>query len=119
MYIYFVPLPLEMKTRAVKTNISSAYRSFCVLSTLIKPDIIYKYIQGDQKVSVHLMITIQKVASNVQSVPRQYPDMRERDHWEDPGVDGKMILRWIFRKWDMGEWTVLSWLRIDTGTGHL
>jgi hypothetical protein len=27
-------------------------------------------IQGDQKVSVHLMITIQKVTSNVQSVPR-------------------------------------------------
>ena len=27
------------------------------------------FIQGDQKVSVHLMITIQKVTSNVQSVP--------------------------------------------------
>jgi len=27
------------------------------------------YIQGDQKVSVHLMITIQKVTSNAQSVP--------------------------------------------------
>jgi hypothetical protein len=27
-------------------------------------------LQGDQKVSVHLMITIQKVTSNVQSVPR-------------------------------------------------
>jgi hypothetical protein len=31
--------------------------------------------QGDQKVSVHLMITIQKVTSNVQSVPRQSPDI--------------------------------------------
>jgi hypothetical protein len=28
-----------------------------------------EYIQGDQKVSVHLMITIQKVTSNVQSAP--------------------------------------------------
>ena len=28
------------------------------------------FIQGDQKVSVHLMITIQKVTSNVQNVPR-------------------------------------------------
>jgi hypothetical protein len=39
-------------------------------------------IQGDQKVSVHLMITIQKVTSNVQSVPRQSPDIidtRNRD----------------------------------------
>jgi len=23
--------------------------------------------------------------------------MRERDHLEDPGVDGSIILRWIFR----------------------
>jgi hypothetical protein len=35
----------------------------------------YLIIQGDQKVSVHLMITIQKVTSNVQSVPRQSPDI--------------------------------------------
>jgi hypothetical protein len=34
-----------------------------------------KIIQGDQKVSVHLMITIQKATSNVQSVPRQSPDI--------------------------------------------
>jgi hypothetical protein len=35
-----------------------------------------KYAQGDQKVSVHLMITIQKVTSNVQSVSRQSPDIQ-------------------------------------------
>jgi hypothetical protein len=32
-------------------------------------------VQGDRKVSVHLTITIQKVTSNVQSVPRQSPDI--------------------------------------------
>jgi hypothetical protein len=23
-------------------------------------------------------------------------------HWGHPGVDGRIILRWIFRKWDVG-----------------
>jgi len=32
---------------------------------------------------------------------------------------GRIILKWIFRKWDMGVWTGLSWLRIGTGGGHL
>ena len=28
-------------------------------------------------------------------------NLRERDRWGDPGVDWKIILRWIFRKWDV------------------
>jgi hypothetical protein len=39
--------------------------------------------------------------------------LRERDHWGDPGVNGRIILGWIFRKWDVGVWTGMSWLRID------
>jgi len=44
-----------------------------------------------------------------------WESVRERDHLEEPGVDGRIILRWIFRKWDVGVWTGLSWLRIGTG----
>jgi hypothetical protein len=36
-----------------------------------------------------------------------------------PGVDGRIILRWIFRKWDMWEWIGSSWLRIGIGGGNL
>jgi hypothetical protein len=44
-------------------------------------------------------------------------NLRERDHWGDPGVDGSIILRWIFRKWDVGVWTELGWSRLETVDG--
>jgi len=46
-------------------------------------------------------------------------NLRGRDHLEDLGLDGKIILEWIFRNWDMGVWTGSSWLRIGTGGGFL
>ena len=42
-----------------------------------------------------------------------------KNHLEDQGVDGRVILRWIFRKWDVGVWTGSSWLRTGTGGGLL
>jgi len=32
-------------------------------------------------------------------------NLREIDQWGDLGVDGMIMLRWIFRKWDVGVWT--------------
>jgi len=43
----------------------------------------------------------------------------ERDQLGDPGLDARTILRWIFRKWDVGVWTGSGWLRIGTGGRHL
>jgi hypothetical protein len=46
-------------------------------------------------------------------------NLRERDHWVNPGIDGRIILKLIFRKWDVGVWTGLRWLRVEKGGGHL
>ena len=35
--------------------------------------------------------------------------LRERGHWGDQDVDGRMILRWIFGKsWGHGDWMELA-----------
>jgi hypothetical protein len=36
-------------------------------------------------------------------------NQRQRDQWRDPGVDGRIILRQIFRKWDVG---VMDWIEL-------
>ena len=46
-------------------------------------------------------------------------NLRERDHWGDPDVDERIILRSIFRKWEGVVGTGWSWLRIGTGGRHL
>jgi hypothetical protein len=38
-----------------------------------------------------------------------------KGHLEDPGLDERIISRWIFRKWNCGLWIGLIWLRIGTG----
>jgi hypothetical protein len=35
--------------------------------------------------------------------------VREGDHLEHPGVDGRIILKWIFKKWDGG----MDWIDLD------
>jgi len=48
-----------------------------------------------------------------------WENLRERDHLGDPGIHGRIVLKWIFRKWDGWTWTGLIWLGIGTGSGNL
>jgi hypothetical protein len=41
-------------------------------------------------------------------------DVWEGGHLGEPGVDGRIILKWISKKWD-GACTGLIWLTIGTG----
>ena len=36
-------------------------------------------------------------------------NLRERVHLGDPGVDVRIILRWNFRKWDVGD---IDWIEL-------
>jgi len=42
-----------------------------------------------------------------------------RRNLRDLGVDGRIILGWISRRWNVVIWTGMGWPRIETGGGRL
>jgi len=42
-----------------------------------------------------------------------------RNHWGDLGIDGRIILERISRRWDVCIWTGSGWPMIETGGGRL
>jgi hypothetical protein len=42
-----------------------------------------------------------------------------KSHLEDLSVDGRIMLKWIFKMWDEEVWTRLIWLRTGTGSWRL
>ena len=42
-------------------------------------------------------------------------NLRERYNMGDPGLDGRIILNWIFRKWDVG---AMDWIELVQDRGR-
>jgi hypothetical protein len=45
--------------------------------------------------------------------------MREKDYLGNPDIDGRILLRWIFKIWVVWVRTGSNWFRIGTGCGNL
>jgi len=48
-----------------------------------------------------------------------WESLRQRGHWGDQDIDGRITLRWIFRKFEGVMGTGWNWLRIGTGGRYL
>jgi len=91
-----------------------------VISSLLAPNILHR--------NQHHITVIYKVCIDLQArvwgreevcTGFWWGKLRERDHSGDPDVDGRIILRGIFRKWEGLVGTEWSWLRIGKGGRHL
>jgi hypothetical protein len=101
--------------REIFTNVTIIIIIIIIISSVL----LTKYCAGDKIEKNEMGGHVARLGRREECIGFWSENLRERDHWGNSGVDGRMILGWIFRKWDVLVWTGLGWLRIETGGGHL
>jgi hypothetical protein len=96
-------------------SLSDSWRKRSLSSTLSEqtPNISN---QGECNVDIWAVFTIcsnAEVSDSVSSSPK------ERDHWQDQGIGGKMGSEWILGRLAWGVWIIFDCLRTGTGGGLL
>ena len=88
---------------------------FVVISMYFSPNIVRVIKPRRMRWAGHVARMVRRAGR----VGSWWGNRRERDHWGDLSVDGRIILGWISRRWDVDIWTGLGWPRIGTGGGRL
>jgi hypothetical protein len=58
---------------------------------------------------IRLAVHVAHIEERIEACRFWWGNLGERDHLENPGIDGRIILRWIFRKCDGG---CMDWIGV-------